>query len=108
MRRIRGPASTSPTKNNLKSSLFIPARFGGECRWQRFWHAGRWGRFLGTVAESGHAGSAEAGFTGHQFEHGYGANQVAEAVEKLQDAIRTEHPEVKRIFIEAKNLVGRS
>ena len=33
-------------------------------------------------------------------------NQVAEAVEQLQDAIRAEHPEVKRIFIEAKNLVG--
>ena len=27
------------------------------------------------------------------------------AVEQLQDAIRAEHPEVQRIFIEAKNLV---
>ncbi|WP_046245306.1 cation diffusion facilitator family transporter [Hymenobacter terrenus] len=34
--------------------------------------------------------------------------QVAMAVEQLQDAIRAEHPEVKRIFIEAKNLVGRA
>lgn len=31
--------------------------------------------------------------------------QVAIAVERLQDAIRVEHPEVQRIFIEAKNLV---
>ena len=31
--------------------------------------------------------------------------QVAIAVERLQDAIRAEHPEVQRIFIEAKNLV---
>ncbi|GAC1372113.1 MAG: cation diffusion facilitator family transporter [Hymenobacter sp.] len=35
------------------------------------------------------------------------AEQVAVAVEQLQDAIRAEHPEVKRIFIEAKNLVTR-
>ena len=33
--------------------------------------------------------------------------QVATAVELLQDAIRAEHPEVQRIFIEAKNLVNR-
>jgi cation diffusion facilitator family transporter len=32
------------------------------------------------------------------------SNQVAAAVEELQDAIRKEHPEVQRIFIEAKNL----
>ena len=32
------------------------------------------------------------------------SNQVAAAVEHLQDAIRAEHPEVQRIFIEAKNL----
>jgi cation diffusion facilitator family transporter len=36
------------------------------------------------------------------------AEQVASAIEQLQDAIRAEHPEVKRIFIEAKNLVGRA
>jgi divalent metal cation (Fe/Co/Zn/Cd) transporter len=33
------------------------------------------------------------------------STQVAAAVEELQDAIRQEHPEVQRIFIEAKNLV---
>ncbi|UOE34585.1 cation diffusion facilitator family transporter [Hymenobacter monticola] len=33
------------------------------------------------------------------------STQVATAVEELQDAIRKEHPEVQRIFIEAKNLV---
>ena len=33
------------------------------------------------------------------------STQVAAAVEELQDAIRREHPEVQRIFIEAKNLV---
>ncbi len=33
------------------------------------------------------------------------STQVAQAVEKLQDAIRAEHPEVQRIFIEAKNLM---
>jgi cation diffusion facilitator family transporter len=33
------------------------------------------------------------------------STQVAHAVEELQDAIRREHPEVQRIFIEAKNLV---
>ena len=33
------------------------------------------------------------------------STQVAQAVEHLQDAIRKEHPEVQRIFIEAKNLV---
>ncbi len=33
------------------------------------------------------------------------SSQVATAVEQLQDAIRKEHPEVQRIFIEAKNLV---
>ncbi|GAB3586224.1 cation diffusion facilitator family transporter [Hymenobacter daeguensis] len=33
------------------------------------------------------------------------STQVAAAVEHLQDAIRAEHPEVQRIFIEAKNLV---
>ncbi|WP_210514012.1 cation diffusion facilitator family transporter [Hymenobacter terricola] len=32
------------------------------------------------------------------------SGEVAAAVEHLQDAIRVEHPEVKRIFIEAKNL----
>ena len=33
------------------------------------------------------------------------STQVATAVEELQDAIRKEHPEVQRIFIEAKNLM---
>ena len=33
------------------------------------------------------------------------STQVAAAVEQLQHAIRKEHPEVQRIFIEAKNLV---
>lgn len=33
------------------------------------------------------------------------SREVALAVEQLQDAIRAEHPEVQRIFIEAKNLV---
>ena len=32
------------------------------------------------------------------------SSEVATAVERLQDAIRAEHPEVQRIFIEAKNL----
>ena len=32
------------------------------------------------------------------------SSEVAAAVKRLQDAIRVEHPEVKRIFIEAKNL----
>ena len=35
------------------------------------------------------------------------STQVATAVEDLQDAIRKEHPEVQRIFIEAKNLVQK-
>ena len=33
------------------------------------------------------------------------SREVGQAVEHLQDAIRKEHPEVQRIFIEAKNLV---
>ncbi len=32
---------------------------------------------------------------------------VALAIERLQDAIRAAHPEVQRIFVEAKNLQGR-
>ena len=36
------------------------------------------------------------------------SNEVALAVEQLQDAIRAEHPEVQRIFIEAKNLTNPS
>ena len=36
------------------------------------------------------------------------SNEVALAVENLQDAIRAEHPEVQRIFIEAKNLAKPS
>ncbi|GAB2852163.1 cation diffusion facilitator family transporter [Hymenobacter ruber] len=40
-----------------------------------------------------------------QFADDLTSGEVASAVEHLQDAIRTEHPEVKRIFIEAKNLV---
>ncbi|MBH8559343.1 cation diffusion facilitator family transporter [Hymenobacter negativus] len=39
-----------------------------------------------------------------QFADDLSATQVAAAVEELQDAIRAEHPEVQRIFIEAKNL----
>jgi cation diffusion facilitator family transporter len=39
-----------------------------------------------------------------QFTADLTSGQVASAVEHLQDAIRAEHPEVKRIFIEAKNL----
>ena len=35
------------------------------------------------------------------------AAQVAQSVEVLQDAIRADYPEVKRIFIEAKNLTAR-
>jgi len=36
------------------------------------------------------------------------AEEVATSVEQLQDAIRAEHPEVKRIFIEAKNLAAHA
>lgn len=36
------------------------------------------------------------------------AEEVATAVEQLQDAIRAKHPEVQRIFIEAKNLIQPS
>ncbi|GAB3874983.1 cation diffusion facilitator family transporter [Hymenobacter segetis] len=39
-----------------------------------------------------------------QFADDLTSNEVAGAVEQLQDAIRAEHPEVQRIFIEAKNL----
>jgi cation diffusion facilitator family transporter len=39
-----------------------------------------------------------------QFADDLTSGQVASAVEQLQDAIRKEHPEVQRIFIEAKNL----
>ena len=35
------------------------------------------------------------------------APAVAAAIEQLQDAIRAAHPEIKRIFVEAKNLQGR-
>ena len=34
------------------------------------------------------------------------STEVAAAVEHLQDAIRAEHPEVKRLFIEAKTLAN--
>ena len=33
-------------------------------------------------------------------------SEVASAVERLQDAIRAEYPEMTRIFIEAKNLAN--
>ena len=39
------------------------------------------------------------------FDPNLNASEIARAVEHLQDAIRAEHPEVKRIFIEAKNLM---
>ncbi|GAB3853270.1 cation diffusion facilitator family transporter [Hymenobacter terrigena] len=39
-----------------------------------------------------------------QFADDLTSGEVAGAVEQLQDAIRAEHPEVQRIFIEAKNL----
>ncbi len=35
------------------------------------------------------------------------ATQVEAAIEAVQDAIRAEHPEFRRIFIEAKSLTGR-
>lgn len=35
------------------------------------------------------------------------ATQVEEAVEKVQDTIRAQYPDFKRIFIEAKSLAGR-
>jgi cation diffusion facilitator family transporter len=35
------------------------------------------------------------------------ATQVETAIEAVQDAIRAEHPEFRRIFIEAKSLTGR-
>ncbi|HET9504317.1 MAG TPA: cation diffusion facilitator family transporter [Hymenobacter sp.] len=35
------------------------------------------------------------------------ATQVENAIEAVQDAIRAEHPEFRRIFIEAKSLTGR-
>ena len=41
------------------------------------------------------------------FEDQLTAVQVEAAVEAVQDAIRAEHPEFKRIFIEAKSLAGR-
>ena len=36
------------------------------------------------------------------------AAEVAAAIERLQDAIRVVHPEVQRIFVEAKNLKART
>ncbi|MCC3153778.1 cation diffusion facilitator family transporter [Hymenobacter sp. BT770] len=42
-----------------------------------------------------------------EFADDLSSGQVASAVEMLQDAIRAEHPEVQRIFIEAKNLANR-
>lgn len=41
-----------------------------------------------------------------EFDDTLTADQVAAAVEQLQDAIRAAHPEVQRIFIEAKTLAG--
>jgi cation diffusion facilitator family transporter len=35
------------------------------------------------------------------------ATQVEDAIEAVQEAIRAEHPEFRRIFIEAKSLTGR-
>ena len=40
-----------------------------------------------------------------EFADNLSSTEVAQAVEHLQDAIRKEHPEVQRIFIEAKNLM---
>ena len=34
------------------------------------------------------------------------SSEVADAVERLQNVIRAEYPEMKRIFIEAKNLTN--
>lgn len=42
------------------------------------------------------------------FAENLSSTQVATAVEELQDAIRKEHPEIQRIFIEAKNLVNKA
>ncbi|WP_151087089.1 cation diffusion facilitator family transporter [Hymenobacter baengnokdamensis] len=42
-----------------------------------------------------------------EFDDHLTATQVEGAVEAVQDAIRTEFPEFKRIFIEAKSLAGR-
>ena len=36
------------------------------------------------------------------------AEQAAASIEQMQDAIRVDFPEIKRIFIEAKDLVGRT
>jgi cation diffusion facilitator family transporter len=41
------------------------------------------------------------------FDDNLNATQVEEAVEGVQDAIRGQYPEFKRIFIEAKSLTGR-
>jgi cation diffusion facilitator family transporter len=39
-----------------------------------------------------------------QFKRNLTAEQVEEAIDRLQDALRAKHPEFKRIFIEAKSL----
>jgi cation diffusion facilitator family transporter len=42
-----------------------------------------------------------------EFDNHLTATQVEEAVEAVQDTIRAQYPEFKRIFIEAKSLAGR-
>jgi cation diffusion facilitator family transporter len=42
------------------------------------------------------------------FDDALNSKQVAEAIEGLQTAIQTAHPDVKQVFIEAHNLAGRS
>ena len=43
-----------------------------------------------------------------EFHDHLSANEVEEAVDRLQDAIRAKHPEFKRIFVEAKGLTGKN
>ncbi|WP_426493543.1 cation diffusion facilitator family transporter [Hymenobacter sp. 102] len=42
-----------------------------------------------------------------EFHDHLSANEVEQAVDRLQDAIRARHPEFKRIFVEAKGLTGK-
>ncbi|MBC8082359.1 MAG: cation transporter [Hymenobacter sp.] len=42
-----------------------------------------------------------------EFHDHLSANEVEQAVSRLQDTVRTKYPEFKRIFIEAKSLTGR-
>jgi divalent metal cation (Fe/Co/Zn/Cd) transporter len=42
-----------------------------------------------------------------QFREGLSAGDVETAVDRIEKAIRTKHPEIKNIFVEAESIGGR-